>query len=90
MTFGSAFSFLKPRPSATNQPTDCSGLTCLSVFRLRFAFHLVVDGHHCDRVLCVRLQVLQDGGGGGPAHLVLVGRKRNNCELGELWDLENG
>ena len=33
----------------------------------------MVDGHQGDGVLGVGLQVLQDGGGGGSRHLVLVG-----------------
>lgn len=87
MTSGLAlFFFSKPRPgpSATNQSAGSSELTCLPVFGLRSALHLMVDGHHCDGVLGVRVQVLQDGGGGGSRHLVLVKEKRKNFQLGEL------
>lgn len=51
-------------------------LTRFPVLGLRFALHLMVDRHDGDGVLGVRLQVLQDGGGGGSRHLVLVGGGR--------------
>lgn len=44
----------------------------------------MVDGHHGDGVLGVRLQLPQHGGGGGSRHLVLVGERREDGELGEL------
>lgn len=50
-------------------------LTCPPVLGLRLALHLVVDGHHGDSVLGVRLQVLQDGGGDRSGHLVLLAHR---------------
>lgn len=46
----------------------------------------MIHRHHGDSVLGVWLQVLQNGGGGGSRHLVLVEEKGDSFKLGELLE----
>ena len=57
-------------------------LTGPAVLGLGLALHLVVDGDHGDRVLGVRIQALQDHGGGGPRDLVLNTHTREHKASG--------